>query len=126
MAEPKPKGPSFSVIDNPHQNRAEQRAANIQDRFLQSGMDVVNELRDEVQGMPISGRFTDKIVGDNFHDNPGDNPYMSKTNTNRGLTEKEHKRAQLDRDLESVQGELNRLSAKLASVVMDIEATKLD
>src|SRR5689334_19519937 len=107
---------------NPHFREAKDLAAKTVERAqLNEAIRVINELIEQVDSMPIAERFsrTRKI----------------KENINRGIklldqyeemTEVDYKRSQLKRNLTTIREEIAKSISELDSIVMDMEAAKLD
>lgn len=109
--------------ENPYMEAAEARANATLEQATKGAFDVIDALRAEVETMPMAERFKKTgSIGDETRPfgTTVSNPLL------RTLSEAEHKRQQLLRDLDSMKDDILRTAAGLQTIVMDIEATKKD
>ncbi len=83
---------------------------------------MLDELIEEVRSMPIANRFrSDQRI---FSKIPS--AYTVLNPILEGMSEQDHKRWQLERDLSEIRNQIVILGPKFKTVLMDIEATKID
>lgn len=115
----KGKGPFIAKVITPELEAAEAKGATLSAKFLTSGTEILDQLDQEVAEMPIASRFspTRQLK---------ENMYRGHRTTHEDATERDAKRMQLESNLKSIRYAYKILASRLAGIVEDIEATKLE
>jgi len=110
-------------ISSPQFEAAKTRTQELTETFqINQLMEMLDSLIEEVGTMSIANRFRpdQKICSQIFSARTGLNLIVM------GMSEQDHKRWQLERDLGEIKSQIFNLIVKFEIVLMDIEATKID
>ena len=104
---------------NPALDNALSRVEEEKVRYLEPVVEYFGHLEEEIAEMQIASRFRRDKKPD-FRGIVGTNPMLT------DLNEAEYKRAQLKSDLDRVRGKAMILIGEVETLVMDMEATKIE
>lgn len=113
----------FNPPEPPTLKAARARAQELAKAFqFNEVIKMLDSLIKEVKTMPIASRFSpDRPIFSTWGGPPKDiNPMLV------GMSERDHKRWQLEHDLGELKNKVLNLASGFEDVVLDIEATKID
>jgi len=108
--------PQSAGVEKPQaQIEAEKTAEDLATRFSGAGMEVINELLEEIESMELANRFS-KSTKVSL---PEDQKSLEQDETS-------YKKAQLLANTRKIQGGIIDLAGSLKSLVMDIKASQIE